>query len=192
MKPDRHRLLVKSLLQEDDFQRVYALLDTPAMEGDCGILCGKICCQEYEPGVGTYLLPGEECMFAGDEPWLTWHYHRAKTHDFPLEWKGLVLFAMCQGTCPRDRRPIQCRTFPLTPYLDEQGNLDMRLDILTGSLICPLVRHPEEHPLRPEFVKNAKEAWSILVRDPLVRVDVARQSRRVDDDQRSRWRRLLR
>lgn len=185
--------LVKGVLQKPDFEEVYRLLDTPATEGDCGRLCGSMCCQEYEPGVGMYLLPGEECMFTGREPWLTWKYHVAKKHDFPPEWNGLVPFVLCRGTCPRDRRPIQCRTFPLMPYLDESGeNLTMRLDSLTGSLICPLVREPEKHVIRPEFRERALEAWRILLKDPLIRLDVAAESRRLDEDQGSAWRKLLR
>jgi hypothetical protein len=184
-------MLVKSTLTRDDFERAYSLLDVPPLDGDCGELCGRICCQEYEPNVGMYLLPGEECMFTGKEPWLTWRYQWAKRHDFPPEWKGLVQFAMCQGTCPRERRPIQCRTFPLMPYLDPQGNLEMRLDALSGSLICPVVRQPEAHPVKPEFVRNAREAWAVLVKDPLVRADVAYQSRKLDQDREAPWRRLL-
>jgi hypothetical protein len=185
--------LVKGILQKEDFEQVYRLLDTPAIEGNCGELCGSLCCQEYEPGVGMYLLPGEECMFTGREQWLTWKYQLAKKHDFPPEWKGMVQFVMCQGTCPRDRRPIQCRTFPLMPYLDESGeNLSMRLDALTGSLICPLVREPGAHAIRPEFQERALEAWRILLKDPLIRLDVAAQSRRLDEDRRSAWRDLLR
>ncbi len=191
MRLGRRKHLVKSTLQKQDFERVYSLLDTPAMEGNCGDLCGAKCCQEYEPGVGMYLIPGEECMLEGTEDWLTWKYHLAKDHDFPPEWKGQVQFVMCNAICPRDRRPIQCRTFPLAPYLDEDGVLDMKLDTLTGSLICPLVRHPDKHALRPEFVKRAKEAWQVLLKDPLVRADVFLQSRRMDEDADSPWRRLL-
>jgi len=189
--PDRKRHLVRGILQRKDFEKVYSLLDTRATEDDCGKLCGSRCCQEYEPGVGMYLIPGEDCMFTGDEPWLTWRYQLARNHDFPPEWKGLVQFVMCRGTCPRDRRPIQCRTFPLAPYLDEEGSLDVRLDTLSGSLLCPLVRFPEEHELRPEFVRNVKEAWRILIRDPLVYSDVAMQSRRLDEDRNAPWRKLL-
>jgi hypothetical protein len=54
-----------------------------------------------------------------------------------------------------------------------------------------LVRFPGKHALRPEFEKNALLAWKILLKDPLVRADVARQSRLLDDDQDAPWRRLL-
>ena len=185
------RAEMRSILTKEDFETVYRLLDVPPLETDCGELCGRICCQEYEPGVGMYLLPGEEVMFTGREPWLRWEYKRAKHHGFPPEWKGLVRFAMCQGTCPRERRPIQCRTFPLMPYLDSSGRLEMKLDSLSGCLICPLVREPERHVLRQEFVENALQAWSILIKDPLIRAYVAHESRELDEDACAPWRKLL-
>ena len=138
-----------------------------------------------------YLLPGEECMFTGDEDWLTWKFRLARNHDFPPEWKGYVQFVICDATCPRERRPIQCRSFPLAPYLDEEGNLGVTLDTLTGSLICPLVRSPEKHELSAKFVESVLEAWRILIKDPLIRVDVFRQSRRLDEDREAPWRALL-
>ncbi len=186
------RQLVKSTLRKEDFERVYWLLDVPATDSDCGDLCGRRCCQEYEPGVGMYLLPGEEVMFSGREPWLKWSYKSAKHHDFPKSWKGIVPFAMCNGTCPRERRPIQCRTFPLMPYLSPSGEFSVKLDRLTGSLVCPLVRNPAKHPLSIQFVERALEAWSILIRDPLVRDDVEQQSRKLDIDESAPWRGLLR
>lgn len=183
--------LVRSTLSKEDFEEAYALLSLPATGSDCGDLCQRKCCQEYEPGVGMYLLPGEEAMFTGKEPWLKWSYRSAKHHAFPDSWKGLVPFAMCKATCPRDMRPIQCRTFPLMAYLGTDGALSVRLDSLTGSLVCPLVRQPYDHPLNPEFCERALKAWSILIRDPLVRADVEQQSRKLDEDEKAPWRGLI-
>lgn len=185
------RRLVKSSLGKQDFERVYSLLDCSATLSDCGRLCGKTCCREYEPGVGMYLLPGEETMFTGKEPWLRWSYRSAKRHGFPETWRGLVAFAMCRGMCPREKRPIQCRTFPLMPYLDRAGNLSVRPDTLTGSLICPLVRESASYPLNPDFEERAMRAWSILIKDPLIRADAEQQSRKLDEDEKSAWRHLL-
>lgn len=188
-------LLVKSSLGRAEFERAYQLLDVPPFEGDCGRLCGKICCQEYERGVGMYLLPGEECMFTGDEPWLRWKLHSAENRDFPGSWKGFVAFAECDGWCPRECRPIQCRTFPLMPYIPRDGgiqDLKVVLDEVAGILICPLVRNPERHPLREEFRSRALEAWKVLANDPLIRDDILLQSRRFDEEQGSSWRKLFR
>jgi hypothetical protein len=183
--------LVPSTLSTNDYQKAYALLDIPPLESDCGILCASVCCKEYEPGVGMYLLPGEEQMFAGNEPWLTWEFPKAQRHDFPPDWKGRVAFVTCNGKCPRDMRPVQCRTFPLMPYLTPDGKLDVTLDRLSGILICPIVQNPEKHLLRPEFYEAVESAWSILIKDPLIRSDVWQQSRELDKDESSPWRRLF-
>lgn len=170
---------------------MYSLLDVYPLKFDCGILCASLCCQEYEPGVGMYLLPGEEQMFTQQESWLKWKFPRAQDHNFPPNWKGRIAFVTCNATCPRDKRPIQCRIFPLMPYLDTDGKLDVRLDILSGILICPIIQEPDKFPVRPEFYKAARAAWNILIKDPLIRSDVWYQSRQLDEDQSSLWRNLL-
>jgi len=77
------------------------------------------------------------------------------------------------------------------PYLDPEGNLEVRLDTLTGSLLCPMVRYPESYPLRKEFMDAVLSAWRILIKDPLIRADVLWQSRKLDQDNLSPWRKLL-
>ena len=183
--------LVPSVLSKQDFNEVYSLLNVHPLDFDCGILCGSLCCQEYEPGVGMYLLPGEEQMFSGKETWLDWKYVKAKDHNFPLDWKGHVAFVTCNATCPRDKRPIQCRTFPLMPYLTLDGELLVKLDTLTGILICPMIKEPDKYPLKPEFYAAALSAWRILIKDPLIRSDVWQLSRQIDQDEISLWRNLL-
>ena len=71
--------LVPSTLSKQDFEIVYKLLDVTPLQFDCGLLCASLCCQEYEPGVGMFLLPGEEQMFTMEEPWLKWHFVNART-----------------------------------------------------------------------------------------------------------------
>ncbi|HHY34823.1 MAG TPA: hypothetical protein GX510_04200 [Firmicutes bacterium] len=186
-----HPNMIKSIFSDDDYRYVYSLLDTSPLEFDCGDLCGKRCCQEYQPGVGMYLLPGEEKLFTGQEPWLKWSLKRAEDQDFPPDWKGYVAFVECNSNCPREKRPVQCRTFPLMPYIDLRGNLTVRLDVLNGPFLCPLVRYPRKYPLRDEFRQRVLEAWRILVTDPLIRSDVLWQSRNLDRDIRSPWRKLF-
>ena len=187
-----HHDMVKSVLTAEDFRRVYEILDTPPLDFDCGTICGKLCCQEYQPGVGMYLLPGEERLFTGREAWLKWSFKRAEEQDFPPDWKGYVAFVECNSICDRGRRPVQCRTFPLMPYLDKDGKLSVRLDVLNGPLLCPLVRYPRKYRLRAEFRRRTLEAWKLLITDPLIRSDVEWQSRILDEDLRSPWRKLLR
>ncbi len=110
-------LLVRSTLTKEDFERVYRLLDCPVLNFDCGDLCDRRCCQEYEPGVGIYLLPGEECMFTGQEAWLAWTYHKAARHGFPKEWKGKIQFVTCKGRFNAGHFPLCLILTGRTGYL---------------------------------------------------------------------------
>jgi hypothetical protein len=63
-----------------------------------------------------YLFPGEECMFGGDEDWVSFESHPVAERVFCPEWTGrieAVTFAVCRGTCPREARPLACRLFPM-------------------------------------------------------------------------------
>jgi hypothetical protein len=166
---------------KDAFQRAYKLLYrvTP-LAADCGKLCKSRCCTEWEEGVGMYLLPGEEAMYSGDEDWLAWETHSTRDYEFCPTWSGDYYFVKCQGSCPRDKRPFACRTFPLAPHLDTEGNLSMVFDP-DGLLICPLVQLGDRKALNPLFIRACEKAWSILIDDdPLIRDDVEYESRKRD------------
>ena len=77
--------------------------------------------------MGIYLLPGEEAVFEDGRDWLEWSTQNAEECGFPESWEGPVFFIKCKTPpyCVRDKRPIQCRTFPLMPYLTEDGELQM-------------------------------------------------------------------
>ena len=101
--------LVPSTLSKQDFEKVYALLDVTPLEFDCGTLCGKLCCREYEPGVG-YLCPVKSRC----SPWrnLAEMGSSKPANTISAGLKDDVAFIMCNSDCPRDKRPVQCRTFP--------------------------------------------------------------------------------
>ncbi|NMA52725.1 MAG: hypothetical protein GX949_06950, partial [Peptococcaceae bacterium] len=138
-----------------NWPRIYSLLeDVTPLAGDCGNLCGSVCCSEWEQGVGMYLLPGEECMFTKQESWLTWQEHSTEEYDFCPSWTGKVYFIICNGACPRDKRPFACRTFPVVPYLNPAGGLEMRFD-QAAALLCPLVKSGDLGLLERRFLARA-------------------------------------
>jgi len=183
---------IRSTLTRRDFQEIYRWFDiaTP-LPSDCGELCGKKCCSEWEKGVGMYLYPGEEVMFRGDEEWLTYAKHSTDAYEFCPQWQGEVTFIVCEPPCPRAHRPVECRTFPLAPYLTMDGELELRLDD-DGLHLCPLVRAGDMAVLDGDFVYGAGRAWDILLTDPLIRCDVWWQSRMWDDRKDEPWQHLLR
>ncbi|MHB0885700.1 MAG: hypothetical protein ACYC41_07455 [Bacillota bacterium] len=179
------------MLSKEQFRRVYELLDkaTP-LPDDCGRLCDRKCCTEWDKGAGMYLLPGEEVMFTRNEDWLRWETHSTDDYEFCPAWNGDFFFVACTKPCPRDGRPFACRTFPLAPYLTPDGRLTMLLDD-NGILICPFVSEGHLERLDPRFIDAAHRAWEILLTDDLIRADIEWQSRQRDEAGEA-WKRLFR
>ncbi len=154
------------------FEKIYEKLNrTELLDYDCGRLCGAACCTaggNYgDENMGIYLLPGEEELLK-EEDWLDIVVSDAGEHDLPESWTGKVYFAKCKTppVCPREKRPMQCRTFPLAPHIGEDGELIMVYNDLELPYECPLIE--EEIPLEDEFVETIAEAWAELMEDPLV------------------------
>ena len=131
------------------------------------------------PEMGIYLLPGEDKLHRKKDNWLTWSEERAEDYAFPDSWKGTVYFVRCKTPphCPREKRPIQCRTFPLAPHFMEDGRLVMILNDLELPYRCPLIT--EKMNLNPDFLEITHRCWKRLVKDPLIRDLV-----RMDSDER--------
>lgn len=177
-----NRFYLKSLTGPVDFHEVYRILrDATPLDIDCGSLCHAACCRNPEtdacvPGdcpeedgdCGIYLLPGEEVMQDRNDDWLKWEEDRTADYDFPASWPETVLFVRCSGPehCKRDRRPIQCMTFPLLPHLSEDGQLSMIISDMPLPYTCPLIR--DYQSIRKEFVEACWQAWSRLIRDPRI------------------------
>lgn len=171
---------MKSKIRKSEYQAIYRLLDKVSpLDFDCGVLCGSVCCGADESGwldddgheldMGIYLLPGEEKIHDKKEDWLTWKSEPAEDYEFPESWKGNVYFVRCTTPprCPREKRPIQCRTFPLAPHFTADGRLAMVLNDLDLPYICPLIE--ESGALNDDFIKATWTCWSHLIKDPLIR-----------------------
>lgn len=169
---------MKSSIKKDTFKAIYRLLDKVSpIKGDCGLLCGSICCT-YEQNdtvnldddfsLGIYLLPGEEKMFSGNESWLDWSWSYAEDYEFPESWHGKVYFLRCKSApcCPRESRPLQCRIFPLAPHIDETGKLVMIYQNGQLPYACPLIS--EKIKLNDDFLKANLTVWKHLIKDPLI------------------------
>lgn len=145
-------------MDRERLMRARALLagSTP-MARDCGRLCGAACCQPDADGQGgAYLFPGEEELLG------------------PLEWARVVSdrrelggktarMLVCQGQCDRDRRPLGCMIFPLTPQTDENGGVEVRFDRRARAM-CPLLRHGLSG-MRRDFVADVERALRLIAED---------------------------
>lgn len=141
--------------------------------------------------MGIYLLPGEEKIHSRDESWLTWSAEQAEDYEFPESWKGKVFYVKCIDPphCPREKRPIQCRTFPLLPHLSEEGELTLVYNDMELPYCCPLIE--EEMEVDPRFIQATWTVWNRLVQDPLIRDLVEMDSRAREETARKLAEKLL-
>lgn len=125
--------------------RAYDIIgDKTPLLTDCGALCGAACCQtDDDDQGGVHLFPGEREMLED----CTWG--KVVRHSF-----GPML--VCEGPCERDKRPLGCRIFPLTPVRGKNGKWTVRLDVRARP-VCPLVSSGISG-LDPEFVRAARDA----------------------------------
>ncbi len=154
------------IVRKKTYRAIYRLLDyVSPIDSDCGQLCGAVCCLSEGGDMGIYLLPGEAAVFGDDRDCFEWSTQNAKECGFPESWEESVSFIKCKTPphCVRHKRPVQCRTFPLMPYLTEDGELQMIYNDNELPYLCPLIE--EEIPLNDSFVKATHTAWKHLLRD---------------------------
>jgi len=164
---------MKSSIRKRTYSAIYKLLDMVSpINADCGELCGAICCTYADmaetEAMGIYLLPGEEKVFEGAHELMDWQTDLAENYDFPESWFGKIYFVRCKNPpcCLRSMRPIQCRTFPVLPYLTAQGELVLIHNDLDLPYNCPLIS--EDIRLSPPFLHATHTAWKHLAKDKLI------------------------
>lgn len=130
-----------------------AIGELTPMLTDCGALCGAACCRPDADGQGgVHLFPGEAAMLK------------------PCAWVESVRPASfapvmtCEGRCDREKRPLGCRIFPLTPVRGRNGRWTVRMDVRARAM-CPLAGSGIGG-LNPEFVKAVRNALRIVAADP--------------------------
>lgn len=163
--------MIKSSIKKSTYEAIYRLLNRVSpLDYDCGELCDAACCTKEKSGteMGMYLLPGEDKVHDRKDSWLRWSAEDAEDYDFPESWKGKVYFVQCMGPekCRREIRPMQCRTFPLTPHINDAGELSLVYNDIELPYRCPLI--DEEMPLNESFVKATLTVWKHLIRDQFI------------------------
>lgn len=143
------------------YLQLYRLFDksTP-LKADCGRLCGKRCCKGDDGGM--YLFPGEEKVFKLLNP----KWAKIEKSDFYYDFNGKqknVPILFCEGSCDRYQRPLACRIFPLTPYINEGGKAEIIVDP-RAKAICPLAKTLDISDFDEKFVKNVKKSFSVLMK----------------------------
>jgi len=154
------------------YEAAYEAMNNSVLDIDCGTLCSHNCCRnDYEnpEEFGVYLLPFEYEHFLKNTGMMKpsqMDWHAAKDRFMPKSLKGLNYFyCNVEKDCLRQYRPVQCRTYPLEPHL-ENGKLSL---IVEKDQIheCPLIQRREQW--RADYVKGMYEGWSLLIQIPEVR-----------------------
>lgn len=143
------------------YKKAYRMLEnsTP-LKIDCGLICGQKCCHG-DRNTGMHLYPGEEIIYKGQVP----DFLNIRKEAFA---DSEVLFAVCNGQCQRNKRPLACRIYPYVPYLDEDGRLSVIADP-RAKYACPLIAGSPELKTDFRFLLNLKRVFQFLIRDPEIR-----------------------
>lgn len=160
------------------YLQIYRLFDksTP-IKGDCGALCDKACCVGDDSGM--YLFPGEREVFSLLEP----SWAKIEDTDFSYTYNGkkkTVPLLVCSGVCDRYQRPLACRIFPLTPYIDKDGKLEVIVDP-RAKAVCPLSRELTIEDFDYRFIKNIRKAFVILMKNGEIKEYMKTYSEYIDE-----------
>ncbi len=161
------------MTEKNFYKLIYSILGslTP-IPADCGRLCNKKCCEGDKDGDGMYLFPGEEKLY---EPLPSWA--AISETDFTYGEKEALLIS-CGGVCDRKHRPLSCRIFPLTPYIDKNGELKVIVDPRSRGM-CPMaVLRLSDFDC--DFVKAVEAAGKVLVKNSECRKFLTAFSRMLD------------
>ena len=92
-----------------------------------------------------------------------------------------VYYVKCRGPefCKREKRPIQCRTYPVAPYITEKGELKLILNTDVLPYKCPLVHQRFE--LNQDFLQATYSAWERLIKDKRI-FDLVEEDSRFRDE----------
>lgn len=157
-----------------------ALGDATPLKRDCGRLCGAACCQPDETGLnGMLLFPFEET------------YYRRPIEGFPFRlvdddtlFKGGKRL-VCEGTCPREHRPLACRIFPLrirvqADALGDHAHCTAELDPRAWC-VCPLLEQGGLRAMDQAFIAAVARAGDALIQNVSMLEALYNEQRLIDE-----------
>lgn len=160
------------------YLQLYRLFDncTP-IATDCGRFCNKACCRGDDSGM--YLFPGEKKVFDMLKP----EWSKLDISDLEYKFDGKIKktpILFCDGNCDRYQRPLACRIFPLTPYLDKNNKLDIIIDP-RAKAVCPLTYDIDITYFDRKFIKNVKRTFNVLSKNKEIYAFLDTYSRQIDE-----------
>jgi len=139
------------------YTEIYNIISTQTpLQKDCGTLCSNACCKA-DKDTGMLLFPREEIHYEKNpQSWFSLH-----NSSYKLSSGYILKLLICNGTCPRENRPLSCRIFPLIPYIAEDGFLEIRPDLRAVST-CPLLKGTNES-ITEDFIDALYDAFEIMI-----------------------------
>lgn len=133
--------------KEDVIKTCYSILcNVTPLEFDCGKICQGLCCKGDEK-TGMLLFPGEEKLV---DPDMTIYKNEIGDN-----------YAVCNGTCDRNKRPLACRIYPLFPIIKKENGkeyIETEFDIRAN---CPLLSG--NFTISRNFVKKVRRVGKYLL-----------------------------
>lgn len=156
------------------------LCDLTPLKSNCGKLCGGACCQPDESGEnGMLLFPFEDAFY--QKPIEGFAYHLADDDTLFRGGKRLV----CEGSCPREYRPLACRLFPLRIRMlfDDSGaetQVTAELDPRAWCC-CPLLEQGGMRAMSAEFINAVQQAGMLLMKNVYMLEALGNEQRMIDE-----------
>jgi hypothetical protein len=153
---------------KEELQHYYDLLDESLTAYDCGKLCspangGEPLCCSVENAVP--MLYREEFVYLSvrSQLWQRWRPKSAADKKQKRdEETPSIIFCECKGVkhCERENRSICCRTFPLEPYIDSDGDFVGLIFMREFRNSCPLMGRLGD--IRQRVVDKHYEFWRLM------------------------------
>ena len=153
--------------------------ETP-LKTDCGRLCGGACCESDESGEnGMLLFPFEQALY------------KKSGEDFPFRlvpddtlYKGGFRL-VCEGVCPREKRPLSCRLFPLRIRVEsDEAGLDTHaaaeIDPRAWAA-CPLPEMGGMSAIKQDFVQAVEQAGNRLLQNVYMLEALGNEQKMLDE-----------
>ena len=154
--------------------------DVTPLKTNCGRLCEGACCQSDETGEnGMLLFPFEDRLYKKPIDGFSFRL----LPDDTLFKGGMRL--VCQGSCPREHRPLQCRLFPLRIRVEsDSSGFDTRavaeIDPRAWAL-CPLPEMGGLRAMSAAFIGAVEQAGNALLKNVYMLEALSNEQRLVDE-----------
>lgn len=153
------------------FKKAYQLMDEALIAGNCGEQCGYHCCRRIDVDgkrLGMYLVP-LEYEYMQSQVVTDYELHRHQDYNLPPKIKKYYyIYCHLAEGCLREYRPIQCRTYPFEPHL-ENGvfSLVIEKEQIHG---CVMIERRSEW--RQAFVDGIYNGWLELLKIPIIKYHI--------------------